>query len=276
MNNTILNIEGFEIDSSIYNIEDILNTPNYQSFSLEEIFELLSKNYKKNKKLAEVIDMYLSSIDNMRYERKLNKQGITLIAGVDEVGRGPLCGPVVTCACILPVDYKLPGLTDSKKISEKKREELYEILIKDAVSYAIGIVDNKRIDEINIREAAIEAMYQAIDKLDKKPEYVLIDAMDLNKLDMPYHAMIKGDFKSASISAASIIAKVTRDRMMIDLDKEYPEYGFAKHKGYPTKDHIEAVKKYGVKDFYRFTFSPISEIIKNDEDDENAKEKGNN
>ena len=256
-----MTIEDLFIDSEVYDLSLIESIPNYQFLSLEDILSELKKNYKKNKKLCEFIEMHLASIDNMRYERKLKTLGYKYIAGVDEVGRGPLCGPVVTCACILPDNYSLPGLTDSKKISEKKREELYEILIKDCV-YSIGIKDNKRIDEINIREATIEAMYDSINNLSVKPDYVLIDAMDLPKLDMPYNAMIKGDFKSASISAASIIAKVTRDRMMIELDKKYPEYGYAKHKGYPTKDHIEAVKKYGVKDFYRFTFAPINEIIK--------------
>lgn len=240
---------------------DIDNLEQYEDSYLESIFEELSKEYKKNKKTVEAIDMYLASKCNSRYENKLNEQGIELIAGVDEVGRGPLCGPVVTCACILPKNYELKGLTDSKKITEKKREELYEILIKECVSYKIGIKDNHRIDEINIREATKEAMYDSIYGLDVKPEYVLIDAMELEDLDIPNKAIIKGDYKSKSIAAASIIAKVTRDRMMIELDKEYPEYGYAKHKGYPTKDHIEAVEKYGVKDFYRMTFSPISELI---------------
>ena len=239
---------------------DINNLEQYDDSYLEEQFEELSKEYKKNKKVVEAIDMYLAYKNNSRYENKLNKEGITLI-GVDEVGRGPLCGPVVTCACILPVGYELAGLTDSKKITEKKREELYEILIKECIAYKIGIKDNNRIDEINIREATKEAMYDSINGLDVKPEYVLIDAMELEDLDIPNKAIIKGDYKSKSISAASIIAKVTRDRMMIELDKEYPEYGYAKHKGYPTKDHIAAVEKYGVKDFYRKTFSPISELI---------------
>ena len=255
-----MEIENLFIDSEVYDLTPIKNIPNYQFLSLEDILSVLKSDYKKNKKLCEFIEMHLASIDNMRYERKLKSEGYKYIAGVDEVGRGPLCGPVVTCACILPDNYSLPGLTDSKKLSEKKREELYEILIKDCI-YSIGIKDEKRIDEINIREATIEAMYEAINNLSVKPDYVLIDAMDLPKLDMDYNAMIKGDFKSASISAASIIAKVTRDRMMIELDKKYPEYGYRKHKGYPTKDHIEAVKKYGVKDFYRMTFAPINELV---------------
>ena len=152
-------------------------------------------------------------MDMLKYEHELNEQGVKLIAGVDEVGRGPLCGPVVTCACILPVDYHLDGLNDSKKVSEKKREKLYEILIKDAISYSIGISSPKRIDEINILEATKEAMIKAISNLSVRPEHVLIDAVKLD-LEIPSTSIIKGDANSASIAAASIIAKVTRDRMM--------------------------------------------------------------
>lgn len=200
-------------------------------------------------------------IDLLEYEKELYKKGITLIAGVDEVGRGPLCGPVVAAACILPINYELEGLNDSKKVSEKKREKLYDILINDAICYGIGIISPERIDEINILEASKEAMKEAINNLKQKPEHVLIDAVKLD-IDIDSTPIIKGDAKSASIAAASIIAKVTRDNMMIELDKEYPEYGYKSHKGYPTKKHIEAVKQYGVLDFYRKTFAPISDIIK--------------
>ena len=203
--------------------------------------------------------------DLLEYERVLYNKGIKLIAGVDEVGRGPLCGPVVACACILPENYFLEGLNDSKKVSEKKREKLYEILINDAVSYGLGIVSPRRIDEINILEASKEAMKEAINNLNPKPEHVLIDAVKLS-IDIPSTSIIKGDAKSASIAAASIIAKVTRDRMMIELDKQYPQYGYAKHKGYGTKAHIEAVKKYGVNELYRFTFAPISDLINSSEE----------
>lgn len=214
-------------------------------------------------------------VDLLEYEKELYKKGIYLIAGVDEVGRGPLCGPVVACACILPENYQLEGLNDSKKVSEKKRERLYNILVNDAISYGIGIVSPKRIDEINILEASKEAMKLAINEMNIKPEHVLIDAVKLD-LEIPSTSIIKGDAKSASIAAASIIAKVTRDKMMEDLDKVYPEYGYAKHKGYPTKAHIEAVKKFGVKDFYRFTFSPISDLINNSDSGDANDEKGFN
>ena len=204
----------------------------------------------------------LDRLKNMlEIENSLYEKGYTAICGVDEAGRGPLCGPVVAAACILKENYYLEGLNDSKKLSEKKRDKLFDILIDECVAYGIGIVEPKRIDEINILEASKEAMKIAISNLSVKPEHVLIDAVKLD-LDVPSTPIIKGDAKSASIAAASVIAKVTRDRMMYDLDKEYPEYGFASHKGYPTKKHIEAVKEHGVLDFYRFTFSPISEIIK--------------
>ena len=198
--------------------------------------------------------------DLLVYEKELYDKGISLIAGVDEVGRGPLIGPVVACAVILPVNYHLEGLNDSKKLSEKKRNLFYDILIKDAICYGIGIIDAKKIDEVNIYEATKLAMKEAISKLSVKPEYVLIDAMKLD-LDIPSLSIIKGDAKSESIAAASVIAKVTRDRMMDELDVLYPEYGFKSHKGYPTKKHLEAIKKYGVLDNYRFTYGPVRDLI---------------
>lgn len=199
-------------------------------------------------------------MDNLQYEKKLYNKGIELIGGIDEVGRGPLVGPVVTSCVILPKNYHLDGLTDSKKLSEKKREYFYDIIMKDAISVGIGIVGPKRIDEINILNATKEAMLQAIDNSKIRPEFILTDAVKLNT-SIPQINIIKGDYLSESISAASVIAKVTRDRMMIELDKEYPMYGFKKHKGYPTKSHIECVKKYGVLPNYRFTFKPISDLI---------------
>ena len=197
-------------------------------------------------------------IDNYKYERELNKKGITLIAGVDEVGRGPLIGPVVAAAVILPKDYKLEGLTDSKKLSEKKREMFFEIIKKDAISIGIGIISEKRIDEINIYEATKEAMYEAINNLNPKPEHILIDAMKLD-LDIPSTSIIKGDLLSISISAASVIAKVTRDHMLYDLDKEYPMYDLKNNKGYGTKKHIEAIKKYGITKYHRLSYKPVSD-----------------
>ena len=203
-------------------------------------------------------------IDLLEYEKELYDKGIKLIAGVDEVGRGPLVGPVVACACILPINYELKGLNDSKKLSEKKREELYPIIIKEAIAYGIGIIDAKKIDEVNIYEASKLAMLEAISKLNVKPEHVLIDAMKLD-LDIPSTSIIHGDALSLSIAAASVIAKVTRDHMMIELDKKYPMYGFSEHKGYPTKKHLEALKKYGPLDNYRFTYRPVHDLIVNED-----------
>jgi len=196
------------------------------------------------------------TIDNYKYERELNNKGLTLIAGVDEVGRGPLIGPVVTAAVILPENYKLEGLTDSKKLSEKKREEFYKILKKEAISIGIGIVDEKRIDEINIYEATKEAMIMAINNLSIKPEHILIDAMKLD-LEIPSTSIIKGDLLSISISAASVIAKVTRDHMIYEIDNEFPMYDLKNNKGYGTKKHLEAIKKYGITKYHRLSYKPV-------------------
>ena len=201
------------------------------------------------------------NIDLLKYEKELYDQGITLIGGVDEVGRGPLVGPVVAACVILPVNYSLPGLTDSKKISEKKRELFYDIIMKEAISVGVGIVGPEKIDVINILEASRLAMKLAIENMDVKPEFVLSDAMKLNNIDIPYKDIIHGDALSLSIAAGSVIAKVTRDRMMYELDKKYPEYGFASHKGYPTKAHLENIAKYGVLENYRFTYKPVSDLI---------------
>lgn len=198
--------------------------------------------------------------DLYRYESELIEKGLTLIAGVDEVGRGPLVGPVVTAAVILPLNYKLDGLTDSKKLSEKKRDKFYEIIMHDAISVSIGMKDEKVIDEVNIYEATKLAMIEAINHLSVKPEHVLIDAMPLD-INIPTTSIIKGDAKSLSIAAASVIAKVTRDKMMYELDKKYPMYNYKKNKGYPTKEHIEAINKYGIIDGYRLTYGPVKDYL---------------
>ena len=203
----------------------------------------------------------VAQTEMLNYERELYNQGFSLIGGVDEAGRGPLVGPVVAACVILPKDYELPGLTDSKQVSEKKREQLYEIIMKEAVSVGVGIVDAKTIDEINILEASRLAMKLAIDNMPIKPEYVLSDAMKLTNIDIPYKDIVHGDALSLSIAAGSIIAKVTRDRMLYELDSKYPQYGFAKHKGYPTKAHLEAIKEYGLLDCYRFSYKPVKELI---------------
>ena len=199
--------------------------------------------------------------DLYKYENELYDKGIELIAGTDEVGRGPLVGPVVAAAVILPKGYNLEGLNDSKKLTEKKRDKYFDIIMEEAISVGIGIVDAKTIDEINILEASRLAMKLAIENLNVKPEHVLSDAMKLHNIDIPYTDIIHGDALSLSIAAASVIAKVTRDRMMIELDKEYPEYGFAKHKGYPTKLHLDNIRKYGILDNYRLSYKPVMAVL---------------
>ncbi len=195
------------------------------------------------------------------FEQNLYLKGINLIAGVDEVGRGPLVGPVVCAAVILPKDFYDERINDSKKLTEKKRELLYDVIYENAISIGIGMCTNTEIDEINILEATKKAMKEAINNLSIKPEHVLIDAVKLD-MDIPSTSIIKGDAKSESIAAASIIAKVTRDRMMVELDKIHPEYDFKHNKGYGTKSHIEAIYKYGILPEHRKTFAPISEIVK--------------
>lgn len=197
-------------------------------------------------------------VDLYKYERELYDKGCKYIGGVDEVGRGPLIGSVVAACVVLPSDFALDGLTDSKKLSEKKRDEFYKIIWDKAISIGIGIVDEKVIDEVNIYEATKIAMKKAISDTNIKPDHVLIDAMPLD-IDIPTTSIIKGDAKSISIAAASVIAKVTRDRMMYDLDKVYPMYGLASNKGYGTKKHIEAIKKYGITKYHRLSFKPVSE-----------------
>lgn len=197
----------------------------------------------------------------LKYERDLYKNNITLIAGVDEAGRGPLCGPVVAAAVILPKNYELEGLNDSKQLSEKKREEYFKILNKEAISIGVGIVSAKEIDEINILEASRKAMYIALANLDITPEYILSDAMSLNDIDIPSRPIIHGDALSLSIAAASVIAKVTRDNIMQEMDKKYPEYNLKKHKGYPTKEHLELIKKYGIMEEYRMSYKPVKKVI---------------
>ena len=202
------------------------------------------------------------NIDNWQYEKNLKLEGYKCTGGTDEAGRGPLIGPVVAACCVLPKDFVLEGLTDSKKLSEKKRNIFFKYIKEHAISYGIGIISPEIIDEVNIYEATKLAMIEAINQVKEKInlEHVLIDAMPLD-LDIESTSIIKGDSKSISIAAASVLAKVTRDDMMYELDKKYPMYGYASHKGYPTKKHLEAIKKYGLIDGYRKTYGPVKEII---------------
>ena len=190
------------------------------------------------------------------FENEYKSKGYNIIAGVDEAGRGPLAGPVV-CACVvMPLDSEsiIAGINDSKKLSEKKRDELYEKIIQTAISYSISVVDNVTIDQINILNATKLGMANCINKLNKKPDIVLVDAVNGLDVDCEYLPIIKGDAKSYSIAAASILAKVYRDRLMMELDKEYPLYNFKKHKGYGTKEHIQNLKEYGRCKIHRDTF----------------------
>lgn len=191
---------------------------------------------------------------SFEYEEKRYAEGYTAVCGLDEAGRGPLCGPVVAAAVILPRDLVIDGLNDSKKLTEKKREALFEIIKEKAIAYAIAEASPAEIDEINILNASMLAMRRAVEALPIKADFALIDGNCSRGFDIPTETVVKGDAKSYSIAAASILAKVTRDRQCEALDNEYPEYGIAKHKGYPTKDHMEAVKKYGPAPIYRKSF----------------------
>ena len=188
------------------------------------------------------------------YENEKYSKGYTAVCGCDEAGRGPLCGPVVAAAVILPNDAVIEGLDDSKKLTEKKREKLFDVIREVAVAYAIAEASPEEIDEINILNASMLAMRRAVEALPVKADFALIDGNCSRGFEIPTETVVKGDAKSYSIAAASILAKVTRDRGCIELDEKYPEYGIKKHKGYPTKDHMDAVRKYGPSPIHRKTF----------------------
>ena len=188
------------------------------------------------------------------YENKRYAEGYTAVCGCDEAGRGPLCGPVVAAAVILPKDAVIEGLDDSKKLTEKKREKLFDIIKETAIAYAIAEASPEEIDEINILNASMLAMRRAVEMLPKKADFALIDGNHSRGFDIPTEAVVKGDSKSYSIAAASILAKVTRDRGCIELDRQFPMYGIAKHKGYPTKEHMDAMREYGPSPIHRRTF----------------------
>ena len=188
------------------------------------------------------------------YEQKHYDEGYKAICGVDEAGRGPLCGPVVAAAVILPLGLEIEGLNDSKKLSEKKREALFDVICEKALAYAIAEASPAEIDEINILNASMLAMRRAVEALKIPADFALIDGNCSRGFNIPTETVVKGDAKSYSIAAASILAKVTRDRGCMELDREYPQYGIAKHKGYPTKDHMDAVREHGPAPIYRKSF----------------------
>ena len=199
-------------------------------------------------------------MDNLKYEKELYQKGYERIAGVDEVGRGCIAGPVYACAIIMKPDSHIEGVTDSKKLTDKKRRELMAKILAECVCYQIIAIDNQKIDEINILEASRLAMEKGIKALAVKPDFILTDAMKLHT-KIPYLDLIKGDLLSYTIACASIVAKVSRDDYMIELAKKYPEYGYDKNKGYPTKAHKEALKKYGVTRYHRKSYEPVKQLL---------------
>ncbi len=194
-------------------------------------------------------------IELKKMDKEFYDKGVKYVAGIDEAGRGPLAGPVVVAAVILPQDSMIEGINDSKKISEAKREKLYEIITKEAISYGVGIIYQEEIDEINILQATKKGLTEAIKQMSIKPNIIMVDALSgIDTLGIPYKSIIKGDAKCYSIAAASIVAKVTRDRIMREWDKVYPEYGFESHKGYGTAKHIAAIKEFGPCPIHRRSF----------------------
>jgi ribonuclease HII len=250
-----------EVENLLFHNEKTINRKTIKLLENDDrkgIQNLITR-WKKQQEKAEVLKQKYETLQI--YERNLRMQGIHLISGVDEVGRGPLAGPVVAAAVILPEKPDLTGIDDSKKLTESKREFFYGEIVKQAISIGIGIVSSNKIDEINIYQATILAMKKAIVDLQCTPEHLLIDAISL-PLDIQQTNIIKGDAKSISIAAASIIAKVTRDRLMKKLDKKYPQYGFATNMGYGTSEHLTALKAYGPIDEHRVSFQPIQSMNK--------------
>ena len=265
-NGKVLKIKDcYSISNTFYDPDNYIEIDGYKFMTIEKIYEIKKKlNRKKDKKILKDLDLYLCLKDNYRYERELKNKGITFIAGVDEVGRGPLVGPVVAACVVLPDNYNLDGLTDSKKLSEKKRDYYFDEIKRQALGIGVGIISEKIIDEVNIYEATKLAMKEAINNCLKECniEHILIDAMPLD-LDIPTTSIIKGDLKSITISAASVIAKVTRDKMLYELDKKYPMYDFKNNVGYPTKKHLEAIKQYGIIPEHRKSYGPVKDFLNN-------------
>lgn len=238
---------------------DELDHPLFEELILDGRAGVQAAISKRKRELQKQVDEDLRLEKMLAYEKELYTQGIQLIAGVDEVGRGPLAGPVVAAAVILPEDCKISGLNDSKKIPKSKHKEIYEAVLQNAVAIGIGIKDNQVIDQVNIYEATKLAMMEAIGQLEPQPQHLLIDAMKLD-LPIPQTSIIKGDANSLSIAAASIVAKVTRDQMMEEFDREYPGYDFAQNAGYGTVKHLAGLDKLGVTPIHRRSFEPIKSM----------------
>lgn len=238
---------------------DELDHPLFEELILDGRAGVKAAISKRKRELQKQVDEDLRLEKMLAYEKELYAQGMELIAGVDEVGRGPLAGPVVAAAVILPKACKIPGLNDSKKIPKSKHKEIYEAVLQNAIAIGIGIKDNHVIDQVNIYEATKLAMMEAIGQLDPQPQHLLIDAMKLD-LPIPQTSIIKGDANSLSIAAASIVAKVTRDQMMEEFDREYPGYDFAQNAGYGTANHLAGLHKLGVTPIHRRSFEPVKSM----------------
>ena len=238
---------------------DELDHPFFEELILDGRAGVQAAISKRKRELQKQVDEDLRLEKMLAYEKELYTQGIQLIAGVDEVGRGPLAGPVVAAAVILPENCKIPGLNDSKKIPKYKHKEIYEAVLQNAIAIGIGVKDNQVIDQVNIYEATKLAMMEAIGQLDPQPQHLLIDAM---RLDLPISqtSIIKGDANSLSIAAASIVAKVTRDQMMEEFDREYPGYDFAQNAGYGTTKHLAGLDQLGVTPIHRRSFEPVKSM----------------
>ena len=247
-----------EIKERLATIDD-LDHPLFEELILDGRAGVQAAISKRKRELQKQVDEDLRLEKMLAYEKELYAQGIDLIAGVDEVGRGPLAGPVVAAAVILPKACKIPGLNDSKKIPKSKHKEIYEAVLQNAIAIGIGVKDNHVIDQVNIYEATKLAMMEAIGQLDPQPQHLLIDAMKLD-LPIPQTSIIKGDANSLSIAAASIVAKVTRDQMMEEFDQKYPGYDFAQNAGYGTAKHLAGLDKLGVTPIHRRSFEPVKSM----------------
>jgi ribonuclease HII len=200
--------------------------------------------------------------DPLFFERRARESGFTCIAGLDEAGRGPLAGPVVAAAVVLPEGLLIPGLTDSKQVAEPDRERLFDVIREQALCFGVGIADERTIDEVNILQATIIAMEQALELLEPRPDYLLLDALTLPRVPLPQKPLVKGDCRSHSIAAASILAKVTRDRIMLELHEKYPLYHFQNHKGYGTREHLALLREHGPCDAHRKSFNPVTQMLR--------------
>jgi ribonuclease HII len=250
-----------EIEQQLTNI-NAESDPLFQKLVNDERKGVQQLIHKWHKRMEQERQLQEKFIEMNVYEMKWRAQGYKMIAGVDEVGRGPLAGPVVAAAVILPSDFFLPGIDDSKKLSEKKRNEYDEIIRREALAISVAMIDAGEIDVINIYEATKKAMKAAIVSLSSNPEVLLIDAM---KIESPFvvESIIKGDAKSVSIACASIVAKVARDNLMVELSAAYPEYGFQNNMGYGTKEHLQAIQTHGITPYHRKSFAPIKDMVLN-------------